>query len=108
MLPFEPLPFQLLSADEIALAVAGRARTRRLQRGWTQIEAAERSGMTLASYKRFERTGEIAFKSLLKVAVALGQIHQFESLFELPTYLSLDEAVQTAPQRQRAPRRRPK
>jgi transcriptional regulator with XRE-family HTH domain len=102
------LAFELLSAQEVANALAGRVRALRLRRGWTQVEAAARAGMTLASYKRFERTGEIAFKSLVKIAIALEQLDQFQALFVQPAYASLDEAIAATPTRVRAPRSRPK
>lgn len=101
------LPFELLSASEVARELAGRVRTLRLHRGWTQVEAAARAGMTLASYKRFERTGEVAFRSLLKIALAFDQLAAFQSLFERPAFQSLEQAIATAPLRVRAPRRRP-
>jgi transcriptional regulator with XRE-family HTH domain len=47
------LPLDLLTPGEIARLVAGRARTLRLQRGWTQQEIAARSGLTLPTYRRF-------------------------------------------------------
>lgn len=100
------LPLELLSAGEAGREVANRLRALRLLRGWTQAEAAERSGMTMASYKRFERTGDIAFKSLLKVAIAFDAVQPFQALFAPPAFRSLDEAVRPLPQRQRAPRRR--
>lgn len=100
------LPFEAQSPAEVATELARRLRTLRLQRGWTQAEAAARSGMTLASYKRFERTGEIAFKSLLKIALAFDQLGRLESLFDAPVWQSLDEALASPTKRVRAPRRR--
>ena len=101
------LLFELLSADEVARELASRVRALRLNRSWTQVEAAGRAGMTLASYKRFERTGEIAFKSLLKISIAFDQLAKAQTLFQQPAFQSLDEAIAVAPSRVRAPRRRP-
>ena len=70
------------------------------------MEAAGRAGVTPASYKRFERTGEIALKSLLKIVIVFDQVEHLTPLFQLPTFRTLDEAVTIAPVRQRAPRRR--
>lgn len=77
------LPFEAQSPAEVATELARRLRALRLQRGWTQAEAAARSGMTLASYKRFERTGEIAFKSMLKIALAFEQLGRLEVFWPL-------------------------
>lgn len=100
------LSLALTSAAEQAQALAARVRALRLRLGWTQVEAAGRSGMTLASYKRFERTGEIALRSLLKLALVMDQVERVEALFQPPPWRSLDEAMAIEPKRQRAPRRR--
>ena len=52
---------------------------------------AERSGVSLGSYRRFEQTGEIAFSSLLLVAAALGRLEDFLLLFKPPKAQSLAE-----------------
>jgi len=100
------LALELLSAEELAREMANRVRALRLARSWTQVEAAARAGMTLASYKRFERTGEIAFRSLLKIAIVLDQVAALGPLFAPPPFRSLDEAVRLPKVRKRAPRRR--
>lgn len=100
------LPLDLLSANEAAREIASRVRTLRLHHGWTQVDTAARAGMTLASYKRFERTGEIAFKSLLKIAIAFGQLTPLDTWFHLPEFATLDEALARPKARVRAPRRR--
>lgn len=100
------LSLELTSAAEQAQALAARVRALRLRLGWTQVEAAGRAGMTLASYKRFERTGEIALRSLLKLALVMDQLDRVEALFQPPPWRSLDEAIAVEPKRKRAPRRR--
>jgi len=47
----------------------------------TQLDLAEKSGVSHGSIKRFERFGKISFESLLKIAEALDRLHEFESLF---------------------------
>lgn len=95
----------LATADEVAYALAARIRALRLQRGWTQVELAARAGMSVASYKRFEQTGAIAFESLLRAALALDRIGDFDAVFQPPPFRTLDEAVAKPPERKRAPRR---
>ncbi len=50
----------------------------RKQLGYTQIELAERSGVSLGSLKRFETTGQISLESFLKLAFVL----EFEGVCE--------------------------
>lgn len=65
--------------------IALQARARRLALQLTQVGLEERSGVSLGSIKRFERTGKIALESLLKIAMALDCLRDFDSLFASPT-----------------------
>jgi transcriptional regulator with XRE-family HTH domain len=85
------LPIDLQTPGELGRALAGRVRTLRLQRGWTQQELASRTGLTLATYRRFERTGRISLDRLLRIAVILDAHRGFEQLFALPPAQSLGE-----------------
>ena len=76
------LPFELLTAPQMAQDIATRLRDRRLRRAWTQQELADRAGMSLSSLRRFERTGQIAFLSLVRIAVALDATDGLATLFE--------------------------
>ena len=85
------LPIELQTPKEIAGGIARRARALRLHRGWTQQETAERAGVTLASYRRFERNGSISLERLLKIAIALGAYGGLDPLFAPPPAASLAE-----------------
>lgn len=97
------LPLELQSPTQIAQDVAARARALRLQRAWTQSELAERSGMSLSSLRRFERTGQIAFLSLVRLAIALDATQGLSGLFPHEP-ASLEEVLQGST-RQRGRRR---
>lgn len=71
----EKLPRDIL--QETAL----KHRQLRKQIKLSQSQLAERSGVSLGSIKRFERTGKVSFESLLKLAQILGRLGDFESLF---------------------------
>jgi transcriptional regulator with XRE-family HTH domain len=60
--------------------IRDRFRARRLAMNLSQAGLAKRSGVTLGSLKRFERTGLIAFDSLLKLALVLGCLGDFERI----------------------------
>lgn len=105
------LPLELQSSRELARTLAARVKALRLQRRWTQREAAERAGLSLATYRRFERTGSISLERLLKLAVVLDARAGLDQLFALPPARSLDELeARTSPgaprrgRRQRVPR----
>ncbi|HEX6370921.1 MAG TPA: helix-turn-helix transcriptional regulator [Longimicrobium sp.] len=102
------LPLALRTPGELARLLAERVRRMRLQRGWTQQEMADRAGLTLATYRRFERTGRIALERLLKIAVILDATAAFDLLFAAPPAQSLAELAERArpPARQRGRRSR--
>lgn len=51
------LAFDVLSPSEIALQIAARVKTRRLELNLTQEGMAARAGLKFATYRRFEQTG---------------------------------------------------
>lgn len=59
----------------------------------TQAELSVRSGVSLASLKRFEQTGEISFVSLLKIASVLDVMEEFDQLFTKKEYRSIQEVI---------------
>ncbi len=48
--------------------------------GYTQQELANRSGVSLGSLKRFEGSGQISLESLLKLALVLECLEDFEEI----------------------------
>jgi transcriptional regulator with XRE-family HTH domain len=98
------LPLELLTPAEAAVQLGERARERRLERALTQREVAERAGVSLASLKRFERTGLISLLSLLRIAVVLDAMPGFLDLSKGPPPRSLDELLTAPPRRKRGRR----
>ena len=54
---------------------------------------SEKSGVSLGSLKRFERTGQISLLSLTKLAVALGMQQELERLFAEVPFLTIEEVI---------------
>ena len=65
------MSFTLKSQQEVMQEIAERAKLKRLEQNLTQEGLALRSGVSLGSIKRFERSGEISLKSLIDIALAL-------------------------------------
>ncbi len=74
MYSLEPTP------AETSKALAERFRVIRKKSGISQEEMAERSGVSLGSLKRFERTGKISLESLLKLMHLLGRLNEFNHI----------------------------
>ena len=75
------IDFNLISPHDVMLSVAQRAKTLRLEQNITQQELADRVGVAIGTIKRFEKTGEIQFNHLLRVALVLGRLEEFVNLF---------------------------
>lgn len=68
-------------------------RARRKEAHLTQMQLSEKSGVSLGSIKRFERTGEIALLSLIRISIALGCQEDFLELFVKKQYQSIQEII---------------
>jgi transcriptional regulator with XRE-family HTH domain len=78
---------------DLSLGVAGRVRERRLEMNLTQKGFAARAGIPLATYRRFERSGEISLSNLILVAYALGMTLDIEKLFSERRYENIDAVI---------------
>lgn len=83
--------FSLETPEQISQKLAARAKALRLDRGWKQATLAERSGVSLASLRRFEESGKISLQSLLDLAFALNRLDDFEALLQPPPASSIAE-----------------
>jgi len=70
-----------------------KVRKRRKEQGLTQKGLSQKADVSLGSIKRFESTGEIALKSLIKIAIALGCEEDFDSLFSRKKYTNLEDLI---------------
>lgn len=93
----------IITPESVLAELATKARARRLALQLTQEGLATRSGVSLGTLKKFERTGQISLRSLLKIALVLDALDEFRTLFsEQPeSYRSLDELLSTDKKRQR-------
>ena len=88
------LSFDIVSPDGKAKALAERVKTRRLEMNLTQEGLSVRSGLPLATYRRFERTGKISLEGLLHIAYALDALNDFDQLFASHKFATLDDALE--------------
>ncbi len=79
--------------DSEAKELAKRIKKRRLTLRMTQAELAQRAGMPLPTYRRFEQTAQISLRGLLSVSYALNALDDFHSLFASNTWSTMDEML---------------
>ena len=80
----ENIIYSLIVPHDIMLQCAERVRVLRIEQNMPQTELAERTGVAVGTIKRFERTGEIQFRTLLEIALVLGRLDDFADLFRKP------------------------
>ncbi len=83
--------FALHTPEEVARQLAERIKALRLRRNWKRATLAERSGVSEASVKRFERTGHVSLENLLKLAFTLDRLEELTSLFAPAPAASIEE-----------------
>jgi transcriptional regulator with XRE-family HTH domain len=81
--------------DEILLQLARNIRELRLSKNLTQAQLSERSNVSLAVLKKFERTGKISLESFIKLTFVLGAAGKIPGVlkFEIQPYSSLDDLL---------------
>jgi len=89
------ISFSLISAQDIAAEIALRLRTRRLAQNLTLEGLARRSGVPLGTLKKFERTGQIALVSFIRLAITLKDEAALEKLLLEQKFETLDEVLQS-------------
>lgn len=85
--------FSQKTPKEIDKLISEKIRNIQKRRKISQIRLSEKSGVSLGSVKRFERSGEISLVSLTKIAIALGVEGELEHLFEEAPFLSIEEIM---------------
>jgi transcriptional regulator with XRE-family HTH domain len=93
----------LHSPATLMAQISVRAKELRLAQNLTQEALASRSGVSLGTLKKFERTGQVSLQSLLRLAIALGASEGFEQLFTAEAHapISLDALLATPKKRKR-------
>lgn len=81
------------SNGEYAQIVALNMKKRRKAMSLTQKELSLRSGVSYASIRRFENTGNISLISLIQIARILDSLPDIEALFTKKFYSSIDEVI---------------
>ncbi len=97
------MALNLKSPNDYMEDLAARLKVARLAQNLSQMGLAKRSGVSLASLKRFESTGQISLESLLRLALVLGALEDFDKLFvtsQRPR-VTLDEIIAETTTRKR-------
>lgn len=83
--------FTLDDSDDIAQQVAENFRKRRVEKNITRQRISELSGVPLSTIALFEQKGLISFRSLVKIAMALGYSSDIKGLFSNAKFNTMEE-----------------
>lgn len=83
--------YSLCTPEQVAEELAAKVRGLRLSRNWKQTTLAEKSGVTIATLRRFESTGKVSLENMLRMLFALNRLDDFTDLLELPSASSMAE-----------------
>ena len=90
--------------QEMARLLAQRCRDKRLFLDLSQKSLSARSGVSTSVIKQFENIGKISLESLLKIALALGALGDFRTVFKpdsMQGILTLDDLLKEPKKRKR-------
>lgn len=104
------MDFSLATPGEIEAEFAQRIRLARVSRNMTQPDLAERVGVSVGTIRNLERSGDCAFSTIIKVALALRLEKGLDDLFKvgvqsIEELIDMDRAKRSV--RKRAGRRDP-
>ena len=88
----------IYTLDKAQKLIATNARARRLQMELTQEGLSNRSGVSLPTLRRFERTGEVSMASYLKLQLVLGGLEDIvgASAVKQQPFATMDEVLDTS------------
>lgn len=90
----ENVALEFVTYYEKQLEIAKRLSLIRKNRKISQKRLSELSGVSYASLRRFEKTGDISLSSLVKLALALQLYDDLDNLFkERKEYQSIEEVI---------------
>ncbi len=69
------------------------AKARRKALHLTQKEVSEKAGIPLATYRRFEQTGNISSKSLIMISIVLDENKKLSELFTEKRYRTIEDVL---------------
>ena len=86
---------------DILLDLGARAKSARLSENMSRKTLADKAGVSEASLKRFETTGQVSLSSLVQLLMALDRLADLDELLAEKTPLSVRELSDTKRQRGR-------
>lgn len=81
------------TTESVTADLVSRIKLRRKEAKISQSKLSTLSGVSFGSIRRFEETGEISLKSLIRIANALDYIEDFDLLFKRKKLINLKDYI---------------
>ena len=99
----------IYTVHELAAHLGERIRARRIAQKLTQADAAKKSGVSYATWRRLEAEGKASVEDLARAAILLRCESELVALFPLPLATTMDELIKSqqkklTPKRVRTPK----
>jgi transcriptional regulator with XRE-family HTH domain len=85
----------IFTPTELAQQLGAHVRVRRIAFNITQAEAAKRSGVSYATWRRLEGSGSASIEDLARAAILLRCEDDLQNLFPMPAATSMDELIKS-------------
>ena len=85
----------IFTPTELAQQLGAHVRARRIAFNITQAEAAKRSGISYATWRRLEASGSASIEDLARAAILLRCEDYLQNLFPMPAATSMDELIKS-------------
>jgi transcriptional regulator with XRE-family HTH domain len=85
----------IFTPTELAQQLGAHVRARRIALNITQAEAAKRSGVSYATWRRLEASGSASIEDLARAAILLRCEDDLQNLFPMPPAFSMDELIKS-------------
>lgn len=79
--------------ESVTADLVSRIKLKRKEAKISQSKLSTLSGVSFGSIRRFEETGEISLKSLIKIANALDYLEDFDLLFKRKKLINLKDYI---------------
>lgn len=100
------LDFTFATAPELCQEFAQRLKTQRMRLELSQPELAARAGLALGTVSGFEKTGKGTLETFFRLLLALGLVHELQTIFTQRPLSIKELEASISPARQRVSRRR--
>ena len=85
----------IFTPTELAQQLGAHVRARRIALNITQADAAKRSGVSYATWRRLEGSGSASIEDLARAAILLRCEGDLQNLFPMPAAASMDQLIKS-------------